>query len=40
LKAQIVEMWEKLRKPSDADDSGTRAGGPVDEASSEAVKHE
>jgi long-chain acyl-CoA synthetase len=40
LKARIVEMWEKLRKPSDADDSGTRAGGPVDEASSEAVKHE
>jgi long-chain acyl-CoA synthetase len=40
LKARIVEMWEKLRKPSDADDSGTRAGGRPDEASSEAVKHE
>jgi 1-acyl-sn-glycerol-3-phosphate acyltransferase len=40
LKARIVEMWEKLRKPSDADDSGTRAVGRPDEASSEAVKHE
>jgi long-chain acyl-CoA synthetase len=40
LKARIVEMWEKLRKPSGADDSGTRAAGLPDQASSEAVKQE
>jgi len=40
LKARIIEMWQKLRKPSDAAGSGARTLGRSAESSGEAVEHE
>ena len=40
LKARIVAMWKKLRKPEDAVDSGARASGLSAEGSGEAVEHQ
>ena len=40
LKASIVAMWEKLRKPEDAGGSGADTRGLSAESGGEAVEHE